>query len=45
MNPSYAVRATEIGQIVRTENGVSAACDAIEKQLVEAVIEPRLMQN
>jgi rhamnosyltransferase subunit B len=37
VNPSYAARATEIGQIVRAENGVGAACDAIEKQLGEAV--------
>lgn len=32
-NPSYAVRATEIGQIVRTENGVTVACNEIEKLL------------
>jgi rhamnosyltransferase subunit B len=37
VNPSYAARATEIGQIVRAENGVGAACDAIEKQLVGTV--------
>ncbi len=34
-NPSYAAKATEIGQIVRQENGVGVACDAIEKLLNE----------
>jgi len=37
-NPSYAVKATEIGRIVQAENGVSVACDAIEKQLREVAI-------
>jgi|GEM_PF-2886454 len=32
-NPSYAVKAAEIGQIVQAENGVSMACDAIENIL------------
>jgi UDP:flavonoid glycosyltransferase YjiC (YdhE family) len=32
-NPEYAKKAAEIGAIVRQENGVFAACDAIEKQL------------
>jgi rhamnosyltransferase subunit B len=32
-NPSYAAKAAEIGRIVQSENGASAACDAIEKQL------------
>jgi rhamnosyltransferase subunit B len=32
-NTSYTAKALEIGQIVRTENGVNAACDAIEQQL------------
>ena len=33
VNPSYADKATEIGRIVRSENGVGMACDAIEQQL------------
>jgi rhamnosyltransferase subunit B len=32
-NPSYTDKALEIGQIVRAENGVNVACDAIEQQL------------
>ena len=32
-NPSYAAKATEIGQIIQAEDGVRVACDAIEKQL------------
>jgi len=32
-NPNYAAKATEIGRIIQPENGVSVACDAIEKQL------------
>lgn len=32
-NPSYAAKAAEIGRIIRAENGVDVACDAIEKQL------------
>ena len=32
-NPSYAAKAAEIGQIVRAEDGVRLACDAIERQL------------
>ncbi len=28
-NPSYALKAAEISKIVRAENGVSLACDAI----------------
>jgi UDP:flavonoid glycosyltransferase YjiC (YdhE family) len=32
-NPNYAAKASEIGAIIRAENGVGVACDAIEKQL------------
>jgi rhamnosyltransferase subunit B len=32
-NPNYATKATEIGRIIQMENGVSAACDAIEDRL------------
>lgn len=32
-NSSYRAKAAEIGQIIQAENGVSLACDAIEKQL------------
>ncbi|MGB3652627.1 MAG: nucleotide disphospho-sugar-binding domain-containing protein [Rivularia sp. (in: cyanobacteria)] len=32
-NPNYAAKAIEIGRIIQTEDGVSVACDAIEKQL------------
>lgn len=32
-NLSYTAKAAEIGQIVRAEDGVGVACDAIEKQL------------
>lgn len=32
-NPSYAAKAAEIGAIIRAEDGVNVACDAIEKQL------------
>jgi rhamnosyltransferase subunit B len=32
-NPKYATKAAEIGRIIQSENGVSVACDAIEKQL------------
>lgn len=32
-NPTYAAKAVEIRQIIQAENGVSVACDAIEKQL------------
>ncbi|MBW4618202.1 MAG: glycosyltransferase [Cyanosarcina radialis HA8281-LM2] len=35
-NPSYATKATEIGRILRSKNGVGVACDAIEKQLSQA---------
>lgn len=31
-NPSYAAKAAEIGRIIQAEDGVGAACDAIEKQ-------------
>lgn len=37
-NPKYTAKATEISQIVQAEDGVAIACDAIEKQLKEAVI-------
>jgi rhamnosyltransferase subunit B len=40
-NPSYATKATKIGQIVRSENGVGVACDAIEKQLQEVKLTQR----
>ncbi len=29
-HPTYAIKAAEVGQIVRSENGIKAACDAIE---------------
>ena len=32
-NPSYAAKAREIGQNIQAEDGVSVACEAIEKQL------------
>lgn len=32
-NPTYTTKATEIGWMIQAENGVSVACDAIEKQL------------
>jgi rhamnosyltransferase subunit B len=32
-NPKYATKAAEIGQIIRSENGVALACDAIEQKL------------
>jgi hypothetical protein len=32
-NPSYATKALEVGGIIRAEDGVGLACDAIEKQL------------
>lgn len=32
-NPSYAAKAIEIGQVIKSEKGVCVACDAIEKQL------------
>lgn len=32
-DPGYATKASEIGAIIQTENGVSRACNAIEKQL------------
>lgn len=32
-NPTYAVKATEIGHIIQSENGTTAACDAIENQI------------
>jgi rhamnosyltransferase subunit B len=31
--PEYAIKAAEIGKIISAENGVSLACDAIERQL------------
>lgn len=33
-NPSYAQKADEVGQRVRSENGASKACDAIEEVLL-----------
>ncbi|MEK6337306.1 MAG: glycosyltransferase [Acidobacteriota bacterium] len=36
-DPSYGSRAAELGRLVRAENGVSVACDAIEGQLNRAV--------
>jgi rhamnosyltransferase subunit B len=35
-DPNYAIKAAEIGYMIQAENGVSVACDAIEKQLKEA---------
>jgi len=35
-NPSYAERAAEVAEVVRQENGASAAADAIERVLAEA---------
>lgn len=32
-NPSYAAKAKDVGRIIQGENGVGAACDAIEAQL------------
>ena len=32
-NPEYAAKATEVGRIIRVEDGVKVACDAIENQL------------
>lgn len=32
-NPNYADRALEVGAMIRAENGVTVACDAIEKRL------------
>lgn len=32
-NPNYAIKAAEIANIIKTENGASIACNAIEKQL------------
>lgn len=34
--PEYAAKASEIGRIVRSQEGVCVACDAIEKQLKTA---------
>ena len=36
--PSYATKSAEIGSIVRAENGVDAACHAIEQQLERALV-------
>jgi rhamnosyltransferase subunit B len=33
-DPSYAARALEVGRRIQSENGVSAACDAIEQLLI-----------
>ncbi len=35
-NPNYAARAAAVGAIIRAEDGVKVACDAIEKQLKAA---------
>jgi rhamnosyltransferase subunit B len=35
-NPNYAARAAEVGAMIRAEDGVKVACDAIEKQLKAA---------
>jgi UDP:flavonoid glycosyltransferase YjiC (YdhE family) len=32
-NPSYREKATDLGRRISAENGVSVACDAIERQL------------
>ncbi|WP_017652195.1 glycosyltransferase [Fortiea contorta] len=34
-NPNYTAKATAIARIIQTENGISVACDAIEKQLLQ----------
>ncbi|WP_310488169.1 glycosyltransferase [Chamaesiphon sp. VAR_69_metabat_338] len=36
-NSQYATKAAEIGQIIRAENGVKVACDAIEQQLIKEI--------
>jgi rhamnosyltransferase subunit B len=36
-NPQYAAKATEIGKIICTENGVKVACDTIESQLLKTL--------
>jgi rhamnosyltransferase subunit B len=36
-NPQYANKAVEIGQIIRSENGMKVACDAIEQQIIKAI--------
>jgi UDP:flavonoid glycosyltransferase YjiC (YdhE family) len=36
LEPRYTVRATEVGAIVRAENGPQRACDAIETLLTAA---------
>lgn len=33
-DPSYAMKAAEVGETVRSENGLKVACDAIEKQVI-----------
>jgi rhamnosyltransferase subunit B len=35
-NPKYTTKAAEIGQIIRSENGVSVACDAIIQRIGSA---------
>jgi hypothetical protein len=35
-DPSYTARAAEVGRLIRGEDGVAAACDAIERVLVAA---------
>jgi UDP:flavonoid glycosyltransferase YjiC (YdhE family) len=35
-NPGYREKAADLGRCVQSENGVSAACDAIEEQLSSA---------
>jgi UDP:flavonoid glycosyltransferase YjiC (YdhE family) len=35
-DPKYARRAAEVGSAIQAENGVGAACDAIEKFLTRA---------
>jgi rhamnosyltransferase subunit B len=36
-NPQYASKAAAIGRVIRAENGVKVACDAIESQLQQAI--------
>ncbi|MBE9137406.1 hypothetical protein IQ254_09320 [Nodosilinea sp. LEGE 07088] len=38
VNSSYAAKAEAIGRIIQAENGVTAACDAIEAQLQTASV-------
>ena len=41
-NPSYAAKAAEIGALIRAEDGVKVACDAIEEQLQKGNLPSRV---